>query len=150
MNIKWLASAFLCTGLMYCGGGGSGGSGVDGSAAVGDLSTAEAEDLCDYLASLQNPRTVTCTVDGQTTTIELGIADDELADAIDECVDELSAIPDCTATVDQAESCAEGSSGQLDDLSDDEICAIFSGETPPPEQPASCDALDVASCDVPE
>ena len=146
MKLK-LASAFLCTALMYCGGGGSGGSGVDGSAAVGDLSTAEATDLCEYVITLQPARSVTCTIDGTSTTIDFGTAAAEVDAEVADCVTAFSDAVDCTATVDQAESCAEANADQLDGLTDAEICAIAAGDTEPPAQPASGAVFDTATCD---
>lgn len=147
MKLK-LASAFLCTALMYCGGGGSGGSGVDGDVEVGSLSTTEAEDLCDYFVTLVPVRTVTCTVDGQTITLNFGTPAAEVAAEVAECVADLAAIPTCNATVGEAEACAEGNANQIDDFSDDEICALVaSGEEPPPI--AACAALDDPSCEPP-
>lgn len=145
MKLK-LASAFLCTALMYCGGGGSGGSGVDDGAAVGELSAAEAADLCEYLITLQPVRTVTCDVDGQTVTVELGTPAAEVAAEVDSCVEDLTAATSCTATVGQAEACAEGNADQIADLSDAEICDIVAGG-PEPAPIAACAVFDTATCD---
>lgn len=146
MKLK-LASAFLCTALMYCGGGDSGGSGVDGGAAVGDLSAAEATDLCEYIIELQPARTVTCTIDGQTTTVEFGTPAAEVNAEVADCAEALGAAVDCTGTVGQAEACAEDNADQIDGLSDDELCSIVAGDTEPPATPASCAVFDTATCD---
>ncbi len=133
---------------MYCGGG-SGGSGVNGSAELGTLSSADTESLCDYLVTLEEVRTVTCMVDGQTITITFGTPDAEVDAEVDECVAELATIPSCNATVDEAEACAEGNANQIEDLSDDEICDIVAGgEAPPPV--AACEAFEDPSCEEPE
>jgi hypothetical protein len=133
---KWIASAFFCTGLVIAcggGGGGGGGSGVSGSKQLVDLNDAEITDICEYLADLAGaPRMVTC--DGETLTIE--------AQSVAECSaginGNIDMFPDCAATVDNFEGCAEA----IDGLSDDGICALFGGGA----LPAACTALSGPGC----
>ncbi len=142
-----LASAFMCTALMYCGGGRSNKSGVDGSAAVGTLSATEADDLCEYLLTVPEVRTVTCDIDGQMITINLGTDPAELDEEIADCAADFAATPDCDGTVSEAESCAEANADQIDGLSDDEICDIAVGGEQP-ALPAACQVFLSPTCEV--
>jgi hypothetical protein len=143
MIIKWLAPAFLWTGLVACGGGSGGGgsSGLDRDKTIGELDAAEAMDLCEFIAStLPEQRTVTC--DGQT--IDIGFDAAEIEEQIEECTLEVASLDGCQATVADAEDCASGQAGLLDGLTDDEICELIFGEGPQP--PAACEALDDPTC----
>jgi len=116
MSIKWIASAFVCTGLAFaCGGGSNGGSGVSGSKQLGALNATDARKVCEYIADLQGPaRTVTC-MDG--TTVQVNAATE--AD-IQDCATGLEAVSDaCTATVGQAEDCFEAIAALSDE---DQFC----------------------------
>jgi len=126
--IKWIGSAVLCTSLAIACGGGSGGSGVDGSLELADLGAGEAADLCDYIVDVLGPeRTVDCGGG-----VMLTVGGEDAA----ECVDDFNTFPaTCTATVDNAESCAEA----LGALSDAELCADESF-------PAACAPLISQTC----
>jgi hypothetical protein len=149
MNIKWLGSAFLCTGLLYCGGGSGGGgggsSGVDQNKTIGELSDSELRDLCEYFADLQPTpeRMITCTTPDGDITITFGSNPDELQADIDECVSD--APPNCTATVGEAEACFEAQFGVFEGLSDDEICERLTDETA--ESPPECEPLMNPDCE---
>lgn len=142
MKLRLLA-AFLCTGLMYCGGGSGGGggvgnSGLDSSKTLGSLDEGEAMDLCEYFFGLLNPPRV---IDCDGTEVTFGIDDEELADAVADCTADVSEADSCQATVGQAESCFEDQT----ELSDDEICELFLGGTEP-ELPASCAPIMDPTC----
>ena len=129
MISKWIASAFLC--LAVACGGGSGGSGVDGSLELADLDPDEVSDVCAYIiAELGPTREIDCG-GGQTLTIE--------AQSQADCEDEYDTLPaTCTATVSNAEGCAEALAG----LSDEELC----GDT---AIPAACAPFFSISCQSP-
>jgi hypothetical protein len=129
---KWIASAFFCTGLVIaCGGGsGSGGSGVSGSKKLVDLNSAEITDICEYLEDVAGPmRTITCP-DGNTVTI-----DGNVAECVMSVTESQTAAPNCMATVDNYEGCAEAIAA----LSDAELCDLSS-------LPAACAPLLSAEC----
>ncbi|MEO8706801.1 MAG: hypothetical protein ABI867_42635 [Kofleriaceae bacterium] len=119
---KWIASAFLCTGLAFACGGGDGG--VDSDVLVADLSDDEAADECAFLVDEHPPFDVDC--DG--TTVTIGFDSDA------ECVGSLPTDPACDVTVGEFEDCFD----DLDDAADEDICAA--------DFPVSCDALMAAEC----
>ena len=125
---KWIASACVCASLAIGCGGGSGGSGVDGTIELVELDAGEAADLCDYIVDVLGPeRTVDC---GDGVMITVGGEDAA------ECVDDFDTFPaTCTATVDNAEACAEA----LGALSDAQLCADDSF-------PAACAPLISGTC----
>jgi hypothetical protein len=130
MRIKWIASAFVISGLAFACGGGSGGGGnigVDGDKTLGELNATEARNVCEYLADAQGPaRTVTC-MDGSTHTVTAP-SEAQLA----ECATELEMVDAaCTVTVAQAQACFDA----IADLSDEEA---FCTDGPPPTE---CDPL---------
>jgi hypothetical protein len=131
MNIKWIASAFVISGLAFACGGGSGDGGdigVDGDKTLGELNATEARNVCEYLADSAGPaRTVMC-MDGTTVMVEATSEAD-----IAECATDLEAVDAaCTVTVDQAQACFDA----LADLSDEE--AFCSDD---PTLPAECGPL---------
>jgi len=118
--------------LAACGGDGDGnpdGSGVDGTKLMGDLTSSELGDVCEYLTTVLPERTISC-AEGPFTVGEGGY---------DECVDDYSdnatENPDCTLTVSQAEACIEA----LAALTDAEWCNLESF-------PAACAATFDADC----
>jgi hypothetical protein len=140
MSMKWIASAFLCTGLaIACGGGGSGGggSGLPEGDTIASLDASELEDLCSYFASLEDQpeREVDC---GDGITVTRGINAEEVAATIAECVEDAPAGA-CPVTVGQAETCFEFGNG----LTDEEFCDFIFSETPP----AACAPLNDPACE---
>jgi hypothetical protein len=140
MSFKWIASAFVISGLAFaCGGGsgGGGGSGVDTDVEIDTLDAAEAQDLCEYIIGLQEmpERTVDC---GGGNTITIGINPGDVAAAVTECTAGLqSDVTDaCAATVGDVETCFE----TIEGLSDAELCS----ETTP--IPASCAFIQDENC----
>jgi len=124
---KWIASACVCASLAIGCGGGSGGSGVDGTLELVELEADEVSDLCGYVIDQLGPTREIACPDG-TLTIE--------AQTQAECEADFDTLPlTCTATVSNAEACAEAIGG----LSDDELC---SGDA----LPAACAPLFSASC----
>jgi hypothetical protein len=118
MSFKWIGSAFLCSAMAFaCGGGGSGGSGVDGDVVLLDITAGEAGDVCDYIVNLGGPeREIDC---GDGTTVTVGNDPSEVAGDIADCTADLQAVPDdCDATVGELESCFEA----FADASDAELC----------------------------
>ncbi|MEO8699853.1 MAG: hypothetical protein ABI867_07405 [Kofleriaceae bacterium] len=116
--IKTLVFAMTVTVLAFACGGGEGGGGVDEDKTIGSLTADEVADVCDFVADVFPARTVTC--DGQSQTIGTTAA---------ECISDFQE-SECTATVGDAEDCAEA----LGDLSDDELCNLS-------DPPAACAAL---------
>lgn len=83
--------------LLLCACGGSDGSGVDGGKALISLSAGEQMDLCEYIVASGPSEPVDC---GDGVTAE--------PTTVSECVADFSDFTaDCTATVAQAEACAE-------------------------------------------
>ena len=121
----------MTTLLAACGGDDDapGGSGVDRNKQMGDLTSAELGDVCEYLTSVLPERTISCP-EGPFTVGEGGY---------DECVDDYSdngtENPDCTLTVSQAEACIEA----LAQFTDAEWCNLESF-------PAACAATFDATC----
>jgi hypothetical protein len=109
---RWIVTAVFL-GAALVAGCGSDGSGVSGSKELGSLSDGEVADLCAYLVDVEGSlRTIRC--DGDVT---VTVGDRTEA----ECTAELRLtreLPDCTATVDEAEICSE----DLADLSDADRC----------------------------
>jgi hypothetical protein len=121
---KWIASAFLCTGLAFaCGGGDDGG--VDSNTKVADLTDDEAADECEFLVDEFPARDVDC--DG--TIVTVGFESEA------ECLADLPTDPACPATVGQAEDCFDA----LDSLSDDDLCELSA-------LPSECAPLASAAC----
>jgi hypothetical protein len=143
---KWLAAAFLSSGLVYCGGGSGGStgdSGVETSKTIGALSDAEVSDLCGYIGSLQQspPHMVDC---GGGIIITRGKTPDEIDAQVTQCIADLSPLDSCNATAGEVEDCAEENA----DLTDDEICDLINSPTKPPTS-AACKASQDPSCDEP-
>ncbi|MBA2543767.1 MAG: hypothetical protein H0V17_29255 [Deltaproteobacteria bacterium] len=138
MSMKWIASAFLCTGLaIACGGGGGGGgdgSGVDRDEVVADLSQDELGDLCEYFIGLQEQpeRTVDC---GDGVTLTVGINPEDVDEEIADCASE-GPPAGCPVTVGEVEDCFE----QLEAFSDAQLCSDTT------ELPAACDFINDPLC----
>jgi 1,6-anhydro-N-acetylmuramate kinase len=123
---KWIVvSVFVCAGwATACG---SDGSGVSGDKTLVSLSDAELTKLCEYTVKQDGPeRTIDCggglrvTVGGKT-----------VAECVTDLQDNLDQFPSCSATVADAEACAE----DFADFTDEELC---SSATP---LPRSCEPL---------
>jgi hypothetical protein len=107
---------FLSLVLMACGGG----SGVDDSKKLSDLSADESKDLCEELADSFPEKTVDC--DGQMITIGYDKAD---------CAGTIEPPPaSCTATAGDVRDCADA----LSALSDEQVCTAT-------DLPAACAAI---------
>jgi hypothetical protein len=101
--MRWIGVAVASMALAFaCGGGsGGGGPGVSGSKKIIELSPAETEDVCDFLADLLGPeREIDC---GEGATVRVGGAD--AAECVAEFSDLQSNAPDCMLTVGQYETC---------------------------------------------
>lgn len=112
--------------MAACGGGGP----VSSSTQLKDVTPAEAVDECKYLADQYPPRKVTCTENGQSTTLTIGNDGTKCSTATTDDVPDT-----CTATVGDLEDCDDA----IYSLSDDEICNSTS-------EPAACAAIDADSC----
>ncbi len=115
MKASWLASAFLGTTLLYCGGGsgGVGGSGVGSNKRVVELNASELLELCEYFSSIkeQPEREIDCG-NGSTTTV--GINPEDVQAEVDDCVADAPTNASCPLTVGQAEGCIEALEGRTD------------------------------------
>lgn len=119
MSFKWIGSAFLCSAMAFaCGGGGSGGSGVDDDVALLDITADEAGDVCDYIINLAGPeREIDC---GDGTTVTVGNTPQEAEEDIADCTADIQQVPSgCEATVGDLEACFEA----FADASDEELCS---------------------------
>jgi hypothetical protein len=105
-----IASAALAVGLAACGGGGDddpetvdasvsidAGSGISGDRQIGSLTPAEQQAFCEYMIATEGGPGSVHECDGLTLT----------ASTVENCVADFVNLGDCTATVAQAEACAE-------------------------------------------
>jgi len=117
-----------------CGGGGGG---VDGDLKLNSLSDAEVMDECAYIVDAYPAKDFTCdNGNGGTVTVHYGFT--TAAACTTSLESEISDIPDCQATVAQAEDCIDYEHG----LSNDAFCNST-------EAPAACAALDSDACSPP-
>lgn len=97
-------------------GSGSGTSGVDSTKKVTELSSSEREDLCEYMTEAQGGVHSKDCGDGITLTVETTA----------ECVANIGAFTtSCTATVDDAEACAEAAGDDLCNLLSSPACSFI-------------------------
>ena len=119
---------------------GSSGSGVDSGKKLNALTNSEAMEECQYFHDSYAQRTVSCPNDtGGTTTLTIGGGDVAMCTTSLEA--EIPAVPNCTATVGDAEDCLDFEYG----LTDAQLCT-GTGVTPP----ASCIRLNSADCQTPD
>jgi hypothetical protein len=113
MNIttKIIAGLALSFSLAAC--GGSDGSGVDGSKQLGQLSGDERTDLCEFVIDAQGGAGSMHMCGEFTLTVQ----------TVAECADDLALLTGCTATVAQAEDCAEVE--PCDSLTSSACAAVF-------------------------
>jgi hypothetical protein len=111
-----------------CGGGGSGGSGVDGGKRLVDLSDSEITELCEFAFAADPEREITCS-DG---TVTVGQA--SVAECVQEANESAAAAPNCPVTVSQYEACISA----LGDQSDADLCEF--------NFPAACAPLLQEAC----
>jgi hypothetical protein len=108
--MRLLTSFLFVASLSLVACGGDGGTGLDSNKALGTLTTAELTDLCEYVVDQYPSEPVDC--DG--TEVE--------PPTVQECVDDPFP-EDCTATVGQAEACAEALGADPCAMSLPEACA---------------------------
>lgn len=123
---------FIAT-IAACGGGG----GVDSGLKLNSLSDAEVMDECSYIVDAYPTKDFTCDDgEGGTVTVHYGFA--TAAACSSSLEDEIADIPDCQATVGDAEDCIDYTHG----LSNDAFCNATS-------TPAACAALNTDACSPP-
>lgn len=117
--------------LLWCAACGGTGSGVDGDKRVTSLGDSEIRALCEYLTSLDPPRTIDCG-DGHM----FMVGGQSVEDCIAEVITSQVQYPGCEATVDDREACAEA----IAKVPDGELCT---GDVSKPPQ---CDPLLTVEC----
>jgi hypothetical protein len=88
----------LILGAVACGGGGGGSSGVSGSKQLGQLDMSEWQTLCEYIVEVEG---------GEGKVTECGDGVTVTTTTVAECVADAPTFMGCTATVANAEACAE-------------------------------------------
>jgi hypothetical protein len=98
ITVAWVALLIACGG----GQGGLGGSGNPPDKLFVELDSSEIENLCEYIASLIDPRTVSCPTGGEQVVAPLDVA---------ECIADLTGdqvtFSTCMVTAGQTEDCLE-------------------------------------------
>ncbi len=109
--MRFMTGLVCVTALALAACGGGGGSGLDGNKALGSLTSAELMELCEYVAEAGPQETVDC---GDGVTVGPTTAA--------ECA--MDPFPtDCTATVDDAEACADAIGDDPCNAFESEACA---------------------------
>jgi hypothetical protein len=113
--LRLVSVSLMVLALVACGGGSSSGSGVSSSKKLTELSSSERDALCGYVVSAEGSvRTQVC--DGFTITTLSATT----------CTTGLTTVSaSCTATVDNAETCAEAASDDLCKVLSSSDCLLF-------------------------
>lgn len=157
-----LIAVFASSLLVACGGGDGGGSGVDGSTILTDLSDAEIIEICEYSEGLIDDThldEVSCYIEGVFAAQQGGdcqaVADECIGMIMPEpsdCSDAANeSLPECAAmvTVGEMENCLRAQASQLNGVDVDcnttpeELNDLFEQELP-----AACAAIDMKCPDL--
>jgi len=123
----------LCIAILWCAAcGGDDGSGVSGGKKLVSLSQGEITDLCQYIADVYGPSRMVDCGNGQMITV----GGKNVAECVADLTQSQTAYPNCAATVDNSEACAEA----LANFTDTQLCSDAT------QFPPACAVLFSADC----